>query len=74
MIQQFGSNDFVASFHLADISMTDSTRDYAYEALVTEIFDTLDVLLEEPRLCPDAAEQLQTLLDYILKEEDADKA
>lgn len=57
--------DFEASFREANIAICGSDRDDAYQALLVEILETFDVLLEEQNLGPDAAEQRRILLTYI---------
>ncbi|MYA80134.1 MAG: hypothetical protein F4X39_06350, partial [Acidobacteriia bacterium] len=56
VIQEVAPEDFLASFHEANIAISGSDNDDAYQALVAEILDTFDVLIEERSLGPDAAE------------------
>ena len=67
VIQEVAPEDFLASFHEANIAISGSDNDDAYQALVAEILDTFDVLIEERSLGPDAAEKLQTLSTYIAR-------
>lgn len=66
-IRRLGFGDFEASFREANIAISGSDRNDAFQALVAEILDTLDLLLMEPSLSPDAAEQLRILRTYIVK-------
>lgn len=66
-IRRVGIGDFEASFREANIAMSGSDSHDALQALVAEILDTFDLLLSEPSLGPDAAEQLQILRKYIGK-------
>lgn len=66
-IKRVGIGDFEASFREANIAMSGSDSHDAFQALVAEILDTFDLLLSEPSLGPDAAEQLQILRTYIGK-------
>jgi hypothetical protein len=64
-IRRVDLGDFEASFRAANIAISGTDRDDAYQALVAEILDTFDVLLREESLGPDAAEQRRILLTYI---------
>ena len=66
-IQEIAPEDFLASFREANIAISGSDNDDAYQALVAEILDTFDVLIEERNLGPDAAEKLRTLSTYIAR-------
>lgn len=66
-IKRVGTGNFEASFNEANIAMSGSDSNDAFQALVAEILDTLDLLLSEPSLGPDAAEQLRILRTYIVK-------
>ena len=66
-IKRDGGGNFEASFREANIAMSGSDSHDAFQALVAEILDTFDLLLSEPSLGPDAAEQLQILRKYIGK-------
>lgn len=68
-ITEIGVGNFEATFPEAHIAICGIDRHDAYQALVAEILDTLDTLTEERSLIPKAAEQLQTLREYIAKEE-----
>ena len=68
-ITEIGVGNFEASFPEANIAICGIDRHEAYQALVAKILDTLDTLTEEHSLIPKAAEQLQTLCEYIAKEE-----
>lgn len=64
-IRRIGIGDFEASFSEANISISGSDMDDAYQALVAEILDTFDLLPKERKLGPDAAGQLRILRTYI---------
>lgn len=66
-IQEVDTEDFLASFREANIAISGSDNDDAYQALVAEILDTFDVLIEERNLGPDAAEKLRTHSTYIVR-------
>ena len=66
-IKRVGIGDFEASFREANIAMSGSDHDDAFQALVAEILDTFDVLLSEQNLGPDAAEQRRILYTYIVR-------
>ncbi len=59
--------DFLASFRQANIAISGSDNDDAFQALVVEILETFDALLGERNLGPDAAEQLRILGTYIVR-------
>lgn len=58
---------FLASFSDANIAISGQDRDDAYQALIVEIIETFEVLLEEPKLGPDAREQLNILNKFIAR-------
>ena len=66
-IRRVGIGDFEASFREANIAISGSDQDDAYQALVAEILETFDVLLTEQNLGPDATEQRQILRTYIVR-------
>ena len=66
-IRRVGIGDFEASFREANIAISGSDQNDAYQALVAEILDTFDVLLSEQNLGPDAAEQRRLLNAYIVR-------
>ena len=66
-IRRVGIGDFEASFREANIAISGSDQDDAYQALVAEILETFDVLLTEQNLGPDATEQCRILLTYIVR-------
>ena len=66
-IRRVGIGDFEASFREANIAMSGSDSDDAFQALVAEILETFDVLMSERRLGPDAAEQRRILSAYIVR-------
>ena len=66
-IQEVATEDFLASFREANIAISGSDSDDAYQALVAEILETFDVLIEERNLGPDAAEKLRLLSTYIVR-------
>ena len=68
-ITRIGAGNFEASFREANIAISGTDSDDAYQALVAEILDTLDTLVEEPNLIPRAARQLQILREYIAQDE-----
>lgn len=68
-IAEIGVGNFEASLPEAHIAICGIDRHDACQALLAEILDTLDTLTEEHSLIPKAAEQLQTLREYIAKEE-----
>ena len=67
-IKRTGPGNFKAAFRDANIAISGADRDDAYQALVTEILDTFDVLTEESTLIPHAVEQLRVLRKYIVRE------
>ena len=66
-IRRVEPGDFLALFREANIAMSGSDNNDAFQALVAEILDTFDVLVEERNLGPDAAEQLWILNTYIVR-------
>ena len=66
-IRRVGIVNFEASFREANIAISGSDQDDAYQALVAEILETLDVLLTEQNLGPDATEQRRILRTYIVR-------
>ena len=66
-IKRIGPLDFEASFREANIAMSGSDSQDAYEALVADILETFEVLTAEQTLGPDAAEQLRILSTYVVK-------
>ncbi len=66
-IRRVDIGDFEASFRAANIAISGSDSNDALQALVVEILDTFDVLLEEHRLGRDAAVQRRTLRRYIAR-------
>ena len=66
-IKRIGHRDFEASFREANIAMSGSDSQDAYEALVADVLETFDVLTAEQTLGPDAAEQLRILRTYIVR-------
>ena len=66
-IKKIEAGNFEASFREANIAISGVDSDDAYQALVAEILDTFDVLVQEPTLGPDAAEQLGILRTYIVR-------
>ena len=66
-IRRVGIGDFEASFREANIAISGSDQDDAYQALVAEILETFDVLLTEQNLGPDATEQRRILVTYIVR-------
>ena len=66
-IKSIEAGNFEASFREANIAISGVDSDDAYQALVAEILDTFDVLVQEPTLGPDAAEQLRILRTYIVR-------
>lgn len=67
VVTRIGIGDYEASFREANIAMSGSDPDDAYQSLVAEILDTFDVLGRERKLGPDAAEQRRTLQRYIVR-------
>ena len=68
-IKRTGAANFEASFRKANIAISGTDRDNAFRAIVAEILDTFDTLVEEPNLIPRAAKQLQVLREYIAQDE-----
>lgn len=68
-VTRIGIGNFEASFREGNIAISGTDRDDAYQALVAEILDTLDILTEEPNLIPSAVRQLQVLRKYIVQDE-----
>jgi hypothetical protein len=66
-IRRVGIGDFEASFREANIAISGSDSDDAYQALVAEILDTFDGLTEDKNLGISAAEQLRILKTYIVR-------
>ena len=66
-IRRVGPGDFLAAFREANIAMSGSDNNDAYQALVAEILETFDVLIGERNLGQDAAEQLRILSTYIVR-------
>lgn len=66
-IRRVGIGDFVASFREANIAMSGSDHDDAFQALVAEILETFDALLGDQTLGPDAADQRRILRTYIVR-------
>ena len=66
-IRRVGIGDFEASFRDANIAISGSDDNDAYQALVAEILETFDVLLSEQNLGPDAADQRRILHTYIVR-------
>jgi hypothetical protein len=66
-IRRVGIGDFEASFREANIAISGSDQNDAYQALVAEILDTFDVLLSEQSLGPGAADQRRILNTYIVR-------
>ncbi|MDE0103671.1 MAG: hypothetical protein OXN89_14945 [Bryobacterales bacterium] len=66
-ITRIGMGNFEASFREGNIAMSGTDRDDAFQSLVAEILDTLDILREEQDLIPSAARQLQVLRKYIVQ-------
>ena len=66
-IRRVEPGDFLASFREANVAISGSDNNDAFQALVAEILDTYDVLTEERNLGPDAAEQLRILNTYIVR-------
>lgn len=66
-IKRIEAGNFEASFREANIAISGVDSDDAYQALVAEILDTFDVLVQEPTLGPDAAEQLRILRTHIVR-------
>ena len=64
-IKRIGPTDYEASFSEANIAMSGTSGQDAYQALVADILDTFDTLSAEQNLGPDAAEQLHILNTYI---------
>ncbi len=69
-ITRIGVGNFEASFREANIAISGTDRDDAYQALVAEILDTFDILAEERNLIPRAVEQLEILRKYIVQVQD----
>lgn len=68
-ITRIGAGNFEALFREANIAISGIDRDDAYQAVLAEILDTFDTLVEEPNLIPRAAKQLQILREYIVQDE-----
>ena len=66
-IRRVGIGDYEASFREANIAMSGDDLNDAFQALVVEILETLDVLLREQNLGPDAADQRRILDTYIVR-------
>ncbi len=66
-IRRVDIGDFEASFRAANIAISGSDSHDALQALVVEILDTFDLLLEEHKLGPDAAEQRRILSQYLAR-------
>ena len=64
-IKRIGPTDYEASFSEANIAMSGTSGQDAYQALVADILDTFDTLSAEQNLGPAAAEQLHILNTYI---------
>ena len=64
-IRRIGCEDFEAEFREANIAISGIDWRDAHHALLTEILDTFEMLLDEQNLCPPASEQLQVLRTYI---------
>ncbi len=69
-ITRIGVANFEASFREANVAISGTDRDDAYQALVAEILDTFDILAEEGDLIPRAVEQLEILRKYIVQVQD----
>lgn len=67
-VRRIGIGNFEASFREGNIAISGTDPDDAYQALVAEILDTLDILTEEPNLIPSAVRQLQVLRKYIVQD------
>jgi hypothetical protein len=65
---------YLASFEEANIAIGGADPQDAYQSLVAEILDTIDTLIDEPRLSPPAAAQLQVLRNYVFKSQRPDHA
>ena len=57
----------LAEFEEANIAMSGTDWQDAYQSLVAEILDTFDALVSEANLSPAAADQLEVLKSYIDK-------
>lgn len=68
-ITRIGVGNFDASFREANIAISGIDLDDACQALVAEILDTLDTLVEEPNLIPPASKQRQIFREYIAQDE-----
>src|SRR5438034_7596491 len=66
-IRRMDDGTYVASFEEANIRINAESAHDAYQDLLTEILDTFDTLLSEPRLGRDAARQLEILKTFIGK-------
>ena len=66
-IRRVEPGDFLALFREANIAISGSDNNDAFQALVAEILDTFDVLIKERNLGPGAAEQLRILNTYIVR-------
>ena len=66
-IRRVEPGDFLATFREANIAMSGSDSDDAFQALVAEILETFDVLISERSLGPDASEQRRILSTYIVR-------
>ena len=66
-ISRVEAGHFEASLREANIAISGTDRDDAYQALVAEILDTFDLLAEERNLIPKLVDQLQILRKYIVQ-------
>jgi hypothetical protein len=66
-IEHVGDSTYLASFDDANIAITGTDKQDAYQSLVAEILDTFDTLTTEPHLSPMAAAQLAVLRAFIVK-------
>lgn len=66
-IRRVDVGDYEARFREANIAIAGTDSHDALQALVSEILDTFDILLTEPALGPDAAEQRRILSAYIAR-------
>ena len=66
-IKRIGPSDYQASFLEANIAISGSDSQDAYQALVADILDTFDMLTAEPNLSRTAVGQFQILCNYIGK-------
>lgn len=58
---------YLARFDEANIAITGTDKQDAYQSLVAEVLDTFDMLATEANLAPAAAAQLAVLRAYIAK-------